>query len=76
MGMTVGDVIFEIERYKMLKEKFSADYSFTEGIRSSDDVLTCIKSKLTYADIVQVQTLIDNQIAMLKKVEVKDENDS
>ena len=72
MGTTVGDVILEIERYEKLKEKISVSFSerTTNNFESRDDILTFIKSKLTYDDIIELQALVDNQIVMLKKVEV------
>ena len=79
MGITVGDVIFKIERYKKLKEKISVSPSerIANNFESTDDLLNFIKSKLTYDDIIELQILVDNQIEMLKKVEViKDGNNS
>lgn len=77
MGTTVGDVIFKIERYKKLKEKISVGYSdrITNNFESTDDLLNFIKSKLTYDDIIELQILVDNQIEMLKKVEVVEDED-
>ena len=72
MGITVGDVILKIGKYEKLREKLSASFSecTTNDFESRDDVLTFIKSKLTYDDIVQLQLLLENQIEMLKKVKV------
>ena len=78
MGTTVGDILLKIERYEKLREKLSVSSSvcITNNFESTDDALTFIKSKLTYDDIIQLQILIENQILMLKKVEVvEDGND-
>lgn len=74
MGTTVGDIIFKIEKYEKLKEKVSISFSerTTNNFESSDDAINFIKSKLTYDDIIELQLLVDNQIEMLKKIEVVD----
>ena len=79
MEKTVGDVILKIEEYKKLKGNISVSSSecTTNNFESTDDLLNFIKSKLTYDDIIELQILVDNQIEMLKKVEViKDGNNS
>lgn len=70
--MTVGDVIFKIERYEKLKEKFYVSFSerTTNNFESRDDELNFIKSKITYDDIIEMQLLVNDQIEMLKKVKV------
>ena len=76
--MTVGDVIFKIEKYEKLKEKLYVSFSerTTNNFECRDDELNFIKSKLTSDDIIALQVLLETQIEMLKKVEVVDnEND-
>ncbi len=77
MGTTVGDVIYKIERYEKLKGKISVGYSerTTNNFESTDDLLNFIKSKITYDDIIELQLVLDNQIEMLKKVEVVEDGD-
>ena len=72
MGITVGDVIFKIEKYEKLKEKISVSFDerITNNFESTDELLNFIKSKLTYDDIGELNLLVDSQIEMLKKVEV------
>lgn len=72
MEMTVGDVILLIEKYEKLREKISASFSerTTNNFESTDDLLNFIKSKITYDDIVALQMLVSNQIEVLKKVKV------
>ena len=76
MGRTVGDVIFKIEKYEKLKEKISVSFSerITNNFESTDDLLTFIKSKLTYDDIIELQLLVNRQLEMLKKVEVVEDD--
>ena len=70
--MTVGDVIFKIEKYEKLKEKISLSFSkrTANNSESTDELLNFIKSKLTFDDILELNLLIDNQIDMLKKIKV------
>jgi len=78
MGITVGDIISKIEKYEKLNEKVSISFDerLSNHFESNDDVVTFIKSKITYNDLIELQLLVSNQIEMLKNVEVlEDGND-
>lgn len=72
MATTVGDIISKIEKYEKLNEKISISFDerVSNHFETNDDVLAFIKSKITYNDIIELQVLISHQIAMLKEVEV------